>query len=123
MQKNTKNIYAISQYGPDDYSFWVFQSREDAPVQMDLSRPVQGTLEEVFGQINQDDEWLLLSRTNDYVAYPVQNKEILAEKYADTGYSERGTLEQIYGTLKEDTELYAEDTAVANTEDEEDNEI
>jgi len=123
--QHMSSIYSLSKYGEDDYSYWVFTYSNESPIPLDLSRTVQGSLSEVFNQIDKDDEWILLRRTDDYAAYPVQNKEVLAEKYADAGYSERGTLEQIYGAVKEDMERYAE-AATENeeaAEDEEDYEI
>jgi hypothetical protein len=119
MLQNMSDVFVLHKYGEDDFSFWIFAYREDAPVQLDLNRSIQGTLADIFTQIGEEDEWVLLRRANDYVVYPVRNLEMLGEKYIADGYSERGTLAQIYETLKEDYEEHMETAEDA----EEDNEI
>ena len=117
--ENMSNIYTLSKYGKDDYSFWVFPYDNKMPIQLDLGRAIQGTtLKEVFSQINEEDTWAMLKRADDYTAYPIQNQEAVKEYYRAEGYSERGSYEELAETMGLDTEA-AEETA----EDEEDCEI
>jgi len=123
--ENMSNIYTLSKYGEDDYSFWVFPYDNKMPIQLDLGRAVQGTtLKEVFSQINEADTWAMLKRADDYTAYPIQNQEAVKEYYRAEGYSERGSYEELAEAMGLDTEA-TEETAEENETsfEEEDNEI
>ena len=98
--KFTETACILTQYGSDDYSMWIFVCNSDNPLELDSSRAVRGTLAEIFNLINENDEWALRVQSDEYVACPVKNREILTEKYVSHGYSERGTAEQIIYALE-----------------------